>query len=144
MRRASRMGVLETMSRLRTRSFDEMERSGRMTRFGMRRYSMGGRVGAAARPVSGAWPRLQGTVGGGEWGEEQGRGEGGGIFQFIVGGEGREVGAGDRQMEYGVFVPERTAGRSRFERHWAGSRTAGRDAYCAVRTERAENFAGSG
>src|SRR5882724_2895582 len=62
MRRASRMGDLETMSRLRTRSLEAMERSGRITRFGMRWYSMAGMMATSAAPVRSSSAHCDGTV----------------------------------------------------------------------------------
>src|SRR5260370_885393 len=62
MRRASRMVDLETISRLRTRSLEAMERSGRMTRFGMRCSSMAGMIATSAAPARRASAHSDGTV----------------------------------------------------------------------------------
>ena len=70
-------------------------------------------------------------------GEDQGLAEAGRLFQFVLGREGGQVVAGNRQVGHGISVPERAAGGRRFERHWAGSRAVGRDTDGAVRKERA-------
>src|SRR5882724_1511010 len=62
MLRASRIGDLETIIRLRTRSFEAMERSGRMTRFGIRRYSMAGMMATSAAPTRNSSAHCDGTV----------------------------------------------------------------------------------
>src|SRR6266404_5506285 len=62
MRRASLIGDLATMSRLRTRSLDAMERSGRRTKPGMRWYSMEGMIATSAAPLRRASAQKEGTV----------------------------------------------------------------------------------
>src|SRR5580704_12252139 len=56
------MGFLETRSRLRTDFFEAMERFGRITRSGMRWYSMAGIIATSAAPERSASAHCDGTV----------------------------------------------------------------------------------
>src|SRR5262245_41229523 len=91
------------------------------------------------------WRRNDCRTEGRNCGENEGCAEVRRIFQSVLGREGREVMAGDRQVGYRIFVSERAAGGRGFERHRARSRAAERAAtHCAVRTERTEGAAGTG
>src|ERR1700719_4817524 len=56
------MGFLETSRRLRTDFFEAIERSGRITRSGMRWYSMAGIIATSAAPERSASAHWDGTV----------------------------------------------------------------------------------
>src|SRR6266481_6043565 len=56
------MGFLETSSRLRTDFLEAMERFGKITRFGMRWYSMAGIIATSATPERSASAHWDGTV----------------------------------------------------------------------------------
>src|ERR1700676_5558016 len=56
------MGFLETSSRLRTDFFEAMERFGRITRSGIRWYSMAGMIATSTAPERSASAHWDGTV----------------------------------------------------------------------------------
>src|SRR5260221_9164949 len=56
------MGLLETSSRLRTDFFEAIERFGRITRSGMRWYSMAGMMATSTAPERSASAHRDGTV----------------------------------------------------------------------------------